>query len=260
LDKSLALALIDQMPGLRDLVSDRDTVLQMRPEELAPLLLRLVRPCIQNGIFTPEIVGQVQSGRGYNHFGYTDGPDPAIERATAEAWAWIEREGLILAAPGINGTNGFKQLSRDAEKIANDQDFSRFRELSKFPKTMLHPAIADKVYAALMRGDLDDAVLFAFRAVEEAVRAAGGYGHGRDDVGVTLMRKAFEKDRGPLRNPEQPEAEREALAHLFAGAIGSFKNSHSHRTVGLDDQKATQELVVFASHLLRIVDERPKRS
>jgi hypothetical protein len=57
--------------------------------------------------------------------------------------------------------------------------------------------------------------------VEEAVRAAGGYGHGPDDVGTKLMRKAFDKDKGSLADQKQPEAEREALAHLFAGAIGS---------------------------------------
>jgi hypothetical protein len=160
------------MPGLRDIVSERDVVLQMRPEDLAQILLSLVRPHIQNGIFTIGPVGQVQSGRGYIHFGYVDGNDPDVERATAEAWAWMERNGLILPAPGINGAHGFKMLSREAEKIANSQaDFSHLRDLANFPKTMLHPAIADKVYAALARKDLDEAVLVAFRAVEEAVRA-----------------------------------------------------------------------------------------
>jgi hypothetical protein len=210
------------MPGLRDILPDRDVLLQMRPEDLAPILLSLVRLSIQNGIFTTGHIGHVQSGRGYTHFGYVDGNDLEVERATAEAWAWMERNGLILPAPGINGAHGFKALSRDGEKIANKEaDFSHLRDLASFPKTLLHPSIADKVYAALARKDLDEAVLVAFRAVEEAVRAAGGYGHGPDDVGTKLMRKAFDKDKGPLTDKTQPEAEREALAHLFAGAIGS---------------------------------------
>jgi hypothetical protein len=40
-----------------------------------------------------------------------------------------------------------------------------------------------------MRGDLDEAVLSAFKAVEIAVRTAGRYSND-DDHGVTLMRKA----------------------------------------------------------------------
>jgi hypothetical protein len=31
------------------------------------------------------------------------------------------------------------------------------------------------------------------------------------------MRKAFDKDKGPLSDETEPDAEREALAHLFAG-------------------------------------------
>jgi hypothetical protein len=47
--------------------------------------------------------------------------------------------------------------------------------MASFPKSMLHAAIADKVYAALSRGELE-AVFAAFKALEESVRTAGGYG------------------------------------------------------------------------------------
>ena len=121
----------------------------------------------------------------------------------------------------------------------------------------MHPAIADAVWSALIRGDLDDAVFKSFKAVEEAVRSAGGYA--AEDIGVDLMRKAFHPERGPLTKKSDPMGEREALSALFAGAIGSYKNPHSHRTVKINDPREAQEQVMLATHLLRIVDaRRPK--
>jgi len=72
------------------------------------------------------------------------------------------------------------------------------------------------------------------------------------------MWKAFDKTTGPLTDTSHPEAERVALAHLFAGAIGSYKNPHSHRTVNLTDLREAQEQIVLASHLLRIIETRGK--
>jgi uncharacterized protein (TIGR02391 family) len=104
---------------------------------------------------------------------------------------------------------------------------------------LLHPQIADDVWIDLVRGDLETAVFKAFKAVEIAVREAGNYDP--TDIGTALMRKAFDKLQGPLANPEQPEGERDSLAHLFAGAIGSYKNPHSHRTVTISDPNEAQK-------------------
>jgi len=70
------------------------------------------------------------------------------------------------------------------------------------------------------------------------------------------MRKAFDADSGPLADMNVERSERESRAHLFAGAIGSYKNPHSHRYVDLDDAAEAAEIILMANHLLRIVDSR----
>jgi uncharacterized protein (TIGR02391 family) len=177
-----------------------------------------------------------------------------VEALLNETWAYLSREGYIMPAPDTNGRNGWMVLTSDGERVGSQEDFDRVRVARAFPKSLLHDSIAKKVYSAMMRGELDEAVFAAFKAVEVAVREAGGYE--TTDIGVPLMRKAFDSKAGPLTDLTQPEAEREALAHLFAGAIGSYKNPHSHRTVNLSDAREAQEQVLLATHLLRIVEAR----
>lgn len=229
-------------------------LINLAPEELAYNLLQVALRNLENGLvhrntiisIDPPHLGKVRP--------YDRQREPQVQLALMEALQWLEINLLLVPAPGTNGENGFRVLGRRGQELLDREHFDSFQKAAAFPKSLLHPAIADRVWISLARGELPDAVFIAFRTVEEKVRIKGGYA--KTDIGVDLMRKAFHADSGPLTDPTQPQAEREALAHLFAGAIGSYKNPHSHRTVTIDDHTEAQEMVMLASHLLRIIDSR----
>lgn len=143
---------------------------------------------------------------------------------------------------------------RTRNRVADHFDPQKYSEAAAFQKAFLHPAIAEKATAALLRNDLEPAVFEAFKAVEVTVRKAAKLF--ADAHGVDLMRHAFNDKTGPLTNMSAPVGERQALAHLFAGAFGVFRNSTGHRYTGLNDLRDAQYQVLLASLLLRIVDAR----
>jgi uncharacterized protein (TIGR02391 family) len=182
---------------------------------------------------------------------------PEVKRALVEAWAWLQSEGFLVMDPSSTG-NWFI-VSRRAQRLKSREDFDAYRKASMLPKGQLHPFIATEVYPAFLRGKYDTAIFEAFREVEVAVRDGGKFGP--NDYGTDLMRDAFRPAEkkgqavtpGPLTDTQLPIAEQEAMANLFAGAIGLYKNPQSHRHVPTHADDAA-EVIVFASQLLRIVD------
>ena len=242
------------MPTLTSTIPDVNVLVALAPEELAEVVLRLAHEHRQNdNVHLQAIASHIHGTPGASD-GYPPNRKNDAELALAEAWNWLSVQGLLIPAPGPNGNNGWMFLSRRARAILATDSFKTYARSVAFPKALLHPSIAEDVWLDIVRGDLETAVFKSFRAVEVAVRETGNFAD--TDIGTTLMRKAFDKTTGPLSDMQQPEAEREALAHLFAGAIGSYKNPHSHRTVSINDETEAQEMVILASHLLRIVDSR----
>jgi uncharacterized protein (TIGR02391 family) len=242
------------MALLTNLIPDPDVLIALAPEELAETVLRIAADTRQNNLaHIQSLTSQIQ-GRPPSMPGYPQNRWPQIELALAEAWNWLCVQGLLIPEPGSNGSNGWMLLSRRAQGLLSKGTFKSYARSLAFPKSLLHPSIAEEVWLDIVRGDLETAVFKASRAVEIAVREVGGYAE--TDIGTGLMRKAFDKITGRLTDQSQPEVERESLAHLFAGAIGSYKNPHSHRTVVINDPAEAQEIVILASHLLRIIDSR----
>ena len=119
------------------------------------------------------------------------------------------------------------------------------------PSALIHPIVMDRAFPLLTAGHYESAVVQAYKAVEVNVRRTAGLNP--EVVGTALMRLAFDPKNGILTNKAVPIAEREAMAHLFAGAIGLYKNPCSHRDVELDFA-GTFEILLLASHLLKVVD------
>jgi uncharacterized protein (TIGR02391 family) len=173
------------------------------------------------------------------------------KQAVTEAWWWLMRKGLI--APDAQNTDDTwwlaTRLGRDVVERENGLERLRAGERLDIE---LHPRIAVDVRSEFLRGKFEAAVWVAMREVEVALREvshADPYAYGPG-----LLRHAFDQKEGVLNDRELPEAEQQAIANLFRGALGALKNPHSHRKIRFDDPVEAAELVIFASLLLRILD------
>ena len=200
------------MATLISIFPEPDRLLDLPIEGLAEVVLRLADEHKQNGHIHPQALLQQVHGTPGMSDGYPQNIKPAVELAFGEAWNWLTVQGLLIPEPGTNGSNGWMMFGRRAAGLLDHQAFEAFAQSIAFQKSMLHPSIATPVWLELASGDYDSAVFKAFKAVEIAVRKAGGFA--AEDIGTKLMHKAFNAENGPLSDMDQPEAERLAVAQI----------------------------------------------
>jgi uncharacterized protein (TIGR02391 family) len=241
--------------NLSEIILDADAVIALEPEELGLRILQVISHWpphlnLELGSFINSALGVANQPGGH----YPGNRRGELQVAIREAWYWLEGAALLIPHPGYMGEHSIRILSRRAERLADEPDPARSFGARRLPKEALHPRIREDVWSLFHRGKFDSAVFEAMKAVEVAVRESAGLP--AKDIGTSLMRKAFEPETGPLTDMSTEKAEREARSHLFTGAIGSYKNPHSHRYVALDDPEEAAEIIMLANHLLRIVDPR----
>lgn len=231
--------------SFHSIIPDADELLSLEPEELAVAVLEFLKAS------DSQVLNRYNFGLYHTVAEYPRNRQAEILRALMEAWAWLESAGFIASDPEQTGDWVF--ITRKGRKIKDRADFESFKNSASLSKHLLHPIIVQKSWPPFIRGEYETSVFQAFREVEIRIREASGFGPG--DIGTDLMRKAFAVEEGPLTDKTSVRGERQALSDLIAGAIGRYKNPSSHRQVDLKVAE-TSELLMLASHLLRIVDSR----
>lgn len=111
------------MPTLDELVLDVDVLLQLQPGELAgPVLMALPGNRAEPNVFISSLFH-------LNEERYPRQQEAAVKSAILEAWAWLEREGLIAEKHDPSGPREYF-ITRRGQSITSDNDFEAFRKAS----------------------------------------------------------------------------------------------------------------------------------
>jgi uncharacterized protein (TIGR02391 family) len=169
----------------------------------------------------------------------------------SDTWAWLVAHGLV-GPHHRNTPSDWYRLTDRGHGVAASGSITELLADQRLPDD-LHPALHE-ARNQFRGGNAEIAVFSAMRQVEVRLRDQSGAGN--DMIGVSLARHALRPDGGQLTDERLEAGEREAISHLFAGALGAFKNPTSHRVVDFDDPAVAADIVLLADLLLRLLDAR----
>ena len=237
------------MALLNQLIPDAQTVVEMDPADLAGYVLEALLSGDRQGWNRRNFCNN--AGHTYSESVRDHGPDQRVAEACAVAWSWLEVNWLICRDPQHD--NDWFIPTKRGRSIRDRLGVRQLIERSQLPEHFLHATLTRDVLPMFYQGRYDQSVFEAFHRLEIGIRDAAQLGD--ELLGVKLAGRAFHPDDGPLSDMAVEPGERVALMNLMTGAIGSYKNPQSHRHVGLDAPEA-REMILLASHLLKIVDSR----
>lgn len=231
---------------LRSFVGDAQTLLELHPADLGGFILQVLVPdpsspnwnrrsfCTQAGYDFADGKGQFRDD---------------VAQACAEAWSWLEMNGLICQNYDQDG--GWYVVTRRGAVAADREKLQALVKAEELPESFVHPIFLLHVRPLFLQGRFDTAVFEAFKTLEVRVRDLCKFGP--DMYGNKLFSAAFDTTDGPLQSLIDERGEREALRNLAVGAFCRFRNPSSHRRLSLSAKEA-REMIILASHLLNIVE------
>jgi hypothetical protein len=249
--------LAQQFPDVNDLLS-------LTPAQLGGTLLFLLKKRrFQMDMFLPNNLMNELWPQSYipgQNTAYPREKRKEVETAQTEAWAWLERQGLIVPAGGTNGrVGGWLTLSREAKALDNLSDLaktmgpqvlpkelnlialSRIEELQKLPSTTFDfrklIRLCEELNIAAREG-----CHFATAALTRATV---------DHVPPLFGKKNFSE---VANNYAGTKSFREAIEHLD-NAAKKVADGHLHTQIRKSETLPTAQQVNFASGLDVLLSE-----
>lgn len=218
---------------------------------VAAMQLGIQEPCFQGGGSSPdELEWRLYFTRGIRPFAAVTNLQEywlirahvlGAERTEADLRLFSKREPEVMLQPPL--------FAEPAPAAGSPEPIS--------VTCNLHPLIAEVAEERYNRGAYNDAVRSAFQAVEHRVDTLVG---GSNAVGNALMGVAFNVKPGPpmltvtRSTGGSLESEQTGMQFLFKGAMGALRNPRSHGPDEKDDRDEAEEMLVFASFLMRRLD------
>ncbi|MGN5387442.1 TIGR02391 family protein [Streptomyces sp. JL7001] len=245
----------DTLPDLRPVdlkppANDVDLALLSKQNWFAGFALALHEPCFRGGGHTP---GDLDWTLRYDR---TIRPFANVHQVD-EYWR-IREQALGPARVDADNTPFKKGPEHDFAPVPKVSPAAWAAESveAMHVTCMLHPLIAEVAAERYSGGFYYDAVRSAFQAVEHRVAVLAGV----TEVGERLMGIAFGSKPDPPKvtvtrsTGGSLESEQNGMQFLFKGAMGALRNPRMHGPDEKDAQDEADEMLVFASFLMRRLD------